>query len=106
MVIVGGAFTPEEINLARQLPHSHRVPWLQDNKFRATEEWQAMTTEDLATDFVDRVKGADIRGDQAGQGYESKPPVQVRQASDQAYPARIWLDDTAENTRSGTVWFY
>lgn len=55
-VIVGGAFTPETIHSARQLPHAGNVPWLQDNKFKPPEEWQAMTAEDLATDFVDRVK--------------------------------------------------
>ena len=55
-IIVGGAFGPKEIASARELPHSNRVPWLQDNKFRPTGEWQAMTAEDLATDFVHRVK--------------------------------------------------
>ena len=54
--IVGGAFTPEMIQAARQWPNSERVPWLQDNKFKRAEEWQAMTAEQLATDFVDRVK--------------------------------------------------
>lgn len=55
-MVVGGAFTGEMIQAARQLPHSDKVPWLQDNKFKPTEEWQAMTAEDLSTDFVDRVK--------------------------------------------------
>lgn len=55
-VIVGGAFTSEQIQSARKLPHSNKVPWLQDSKFKPTEEWQALTAEALATDFVDRVK--------------------------------------------------
>ena len=55
-LIIGGAFEKEVIEPVRQLPGSDRVPWLQDNKVWTTEEWQAMSKEDVAVSSAERMK--------------------------------------------------